>query len=200
MRIGIDFDNTIICYDDVFCQLAKSAKLVPEDYVGTKRELREIVQASSEGDIAWQRLQGKAYGECLDMAQIFPGVKDFIAACHAHGNVELFIVSHKTELGHFDEKKISLRDAARKWLRQQGFFDTTAAHMPESNLYFESTRDQKIKRIRSLNCTHFIDDLTEVLDSPKFPTDVQGLLFQPDGDKQQVFTNWIDIKNAIFKH
>lgn len=198
MRIGIDFDNTIICYDEVFCHLAKMHKLVPADYSGSKRDLRAVVQASAEGDLAWQRLQGKAYGEYLNIAAAFVGVKDFFAVCQQQ-DIPVFIVSHKTEFGHHDEKKINLRDAARAWLREQGFFADFLPSMLETNLYFETTREAKIERIKSLQCTHFIDDLTEVLHAPTFPPTVKRILFQPDNEENNAFTNWIDIKNAIFK-
>jgi hypothetical protein len=207
MRIGIDFDNTIICYDEVFAHLAKMTKLVTDDYAGSKRHLREIVQASAEGDIAWQRLQGKAYGEGIVLATLFPQFKSFISACNARNDIELFIVSHKTELGHFDEKKINLRDAARGWLRAQGLFGSIAPLIPEQNVFFETTREEKINRIQELKCTHFIDDLPEVLFAPTFPDTVKRFLFQPDEVKSQddmhqeyVFTNWVEIKNAIFTH
>lgn len=198
MRIGIDFDNTIICYDEVFCHLARERKLVPLDYRGSKTELRDAVRATAEGDVAWQKLQGKVYGEHVRLAKMFEGVKDFIATCNQQDHVEVFIVSHKTEFGHFDEKQVNLRHAARNWLREQGFFGEDAPFILEENLYFESTRDAKIKRIRSLACTHFIDDLPEVLHDPSFPSEIKSFLFQPEGTNQHVYTNWKDIKNAIF--
>ncbi len=203
MRIGIDFDNTIICYDKVFCDLAKARGLVDANYQGTKKELKETIQALPEGDLVWQTLQGKAYGEFIQQADIFAGCKEFIAECNANENVSLFVVSHKTEFGHFDEKRISLRDASRNWLRDQGFFNAVAPCIPETHVFFETTREEKIKRIRSLQCTHFIDDLVEVLCSPKFPTEVERFLFQPTVDDDhpptvKSYSNWIEIKNAIF--
>jgi len=132
-------------------------------------------------------------------------VKEFIAACNANEDSEIFIVSHKTELGHFDEKRINLRDAARGWLRAQGLFDGQIPFIKPENIFFASTREEKIDRIKSLNCTHFIDDLPEVLFAPQFPCDVQRFLFQPDASLAlkserdiKVFNNWTDIKNAIF--
>lgn len=205
MRIGIDFDNTIICYDAVFRQLARQFKLVGDDYCGSKLDLREMLLSQPAGDLSWQRLQGKAYGEGIGYANIFPGVKEFIASCNADENIEIFIVSHKTELGHFDEKRINLRDAARGWLREQGFFDGHIPFIKPEHIFFASTREAKIDRIKSLHCTHFIDDLPEVLFAPQFPQTVQRFLFQPDegvtlADEHdaKVFTNWTDIKNAIF--
>src|SRR5579862_984073 len=101
MRIGIDFDNTIICYDEVFCDLAKSQQLVESHYQGSKRELRDRIRSLPEGDLVWQRIQGKAYGEYIYRAKMFAGFREFIAECNQHPNIEIFIVSHKTELGHF---------------------------------------------------------------------------------------------------
>ncbi len=169
MRIGIDFDNTIICYDDVFCQLAKSWQLIDSDWQGTKQQVKDAIHALPEGDILWQRLQGKVYGEFIDQANLFAGFREFISMCNSNPNVDIFIVSHKTEFGHFDEKRISLRDASRGWLRQQGFFNQTIPYIKEAQVFFETTREEKIERIKSLQCTHFIDDLPEVLDHPQFP-------------------------------
>jgi hypothetical protein len=204
MRIGIDFDNTIICYDQVFCNLAQSWQLVEASYQGSKSELKARIQALPDGDLVWQKLQGKACGELINQAEMFAGFKDFIAACNADKNIEVFIVSHKTEFGHFDEKRISLRDASRQWLREQGFFTTPGQQIPETNVFFETTREEKIERIKELKCTHFIDDLIEVLGSPLFPNDIERYLFQSqlDGEHAKAiksYSNWADIKNVIFK-
>lgn len=194
MRIGIDFDNTIICYDKVFCNLAKSWQLVEPDYQGSKLALRDKLRGLPDGDLIWQRLQGKVYGEFISEAEIFTGFKEFVITAKNFPDVELFIVSHKTELGHFDTKQINLRDAARHWLRSQGFFSLPEIQIPETNLYFETTREDKINRIKTLGCTHFIDDLIEVLDEPSFPKSVKKFLFEPSSEHK----NWIEIKNAIF--
>lgn len=198
MRIGIDFDNTIICYDDVFSYLAKSWNLLPTDFQGSKRAIRDAIWKAHD-DLAWQKLQGKAYGEFIHHAKPFAGCKEFLTECQKHPQIELFIVSHKTEFGHFDEKKISLRDASRLWLREHGLLD----FIKEKNVYFETTRDEKIARIQSLQCTHFIDDLPEVLTSPLFPN-IKRFLFQPDLNEishehqLQPYVHWNDISHAIF--
>lgn len=203
MKIGIDFDNTIICYDKVFCELAKTWKLVPESFHGTKRELRDVVRKLPNGDSHWQRMQGQVYGALIGKAAIFPGVRDFVATCNQIKGVELFIVSHKTEFGHYDEKRICLRTAAKEWLDQQGFFRLEPPHIKQDNVFFAATREEKIERIKTLRCTHFIDDLIEVLDAPTFPKEVQRFLFQPtDSPLPQgslaSFNHWSQIKEAIF--
>ena len=201
IRIGIDFDNTIICYDDVFCNLAKSWQLVDADYQGAKKELKDKIQALPEGDLVWQRLQGKTYGEFIHQAQLFAGCKEFISHCNAQ-KVALFIVSHKTEFGHFDEKQISCALRHANGCVEQGL-SCVILPIPEENVFFETTREEKIARIKALNCTHFIDDLVEVLCSPLFPREVQRFLFQPIVEEIQdqtikPYSNWTDIKNAIF--
>lgn len=207
MRIGIDFDNTIICYDNVFRHLAHAQGLIPATFPGNKTAIRDHLREMPEGDTSWQKLQGKAYGLEINHARIFDGFKDFIAACNAKPDIELFIVSHKTEFGHFDETRTSLRTAAREWLRAQNFFTHDAPYIKEENVYFETTREEKIERIKALKCTHFIDDLVEVLDSPLFPNDIDGILFKPSDAEEthqpfntqikHTFAHWREIQHAL---
>ena len=44
MRIGLDFDNTLAQYDHVFAVEAKRGKLIPAQWEGTKKQLRDILQ------------------------------------------------------------------------------------------------------------------------------------------------------------
>ena len=60
MRIGIDFDNTIITYDDVFRATALGRGLIKEDFAGrSKQAIRDHIRLLPDGEIAWQRLQGQ---------------------------------------------------------------------------------------------------------------------------------------------
>ena len=45
----------------------------------------------------------------------------------------------------------------------------------------ESTRLEKLRRIRALDCTHYIDDLAEILEDPTFPDSTEKSLFAPAG-------------------
>jgi len=51
----------------------------------------------------------------------------------------------------------------------------------QDDVFFESTRAEKIGRIRTLGCTHFIDDLTEVFAEESFPKEIRKFLFVPHG-------------------
>ncbi len=197
MKIGIDFDNTIICYDNVFANLAKEWKLIPEDYEVTKQKLRDLIRQLPDGETIWQKMQGKVYGELIHNAELFDGFIDFISLCNADPTIEIYIVSHKTKKGHFTD--VNLRDAAREWLLRKNLLNNDPPFILEKNIFFENTREKKIMRIKKLDCTHFIDDLIEVFESPSFPNHIERLLFQGQQPSSiKCFANWIEIKNAFF--
>jgi hypothetical protein len=54
VRIGIDFDNTIICYDTVFAAVARQRGLVPEGWDGLKSEVRDYLRPR----VGWCRRAG----------------------------------------------------------------------------------------------------------------------------------------------
>lgn len=201
MRIGFDFDNTIAGYDHVFLRVARERGLVADGFVGTKRELRDVVRAGRDGETEWMRLQGQVYGPEMEDAELIDGVGDFLARCRGPG-LDLVIVSHKTKFGHFDGARVNLRDASRAWMENQGLFDDDAYGLRADRVYFEPTRDRKIARIADLGCTHFIDDLAEVFLEPAFPTAVERYLFAagngalPSGPFK-AFRHWHEISDDL---
>jgi len=200
-RIGIDFDNTIIAYDQVFCTAAKQCGLIGMDFVGSKQAVRDTIRLSPDGELAWQRLQGQVYGKGIGGATLIPGVDGFLRRCRSEG-CPVLIVSHKTEYGHYDPQRVNLRDAARKWMTANGLLGGEFG-IPASNVFFEGTRTEKLARIAALSCTHFIDDLEEVLLDPEFPPKVERILLSGhQGVKSHgpytVCATWHDIEDRIF--
>lgn len=175
--LGIDFDNTVICYDRVFHRLGMEAGLVPAAPSLSQKAVREAARNSAEGDLAWQRLQGAAYGPRLGQAEPFPGVLRVLAQCHGAG-WELHIISHKTQYASIDPSRTDLRQAAREWLSAQGFFGA-ATGMDPSHFHCGSSRQEKIALIRACGCTAFVDDLVETYREPDFPRELQAILFAP---------------------
>jgi hypothetical protein len=203
-RIGIDFDNTIVCYDKVFVRTAMAEGLIPHDFRGGKLGVREFTRRLQGGEEKWQRLQGKVYGGQMDGVSLFEGVSRFLARCRQRADTTVFIVSHKTEFGHFDASGINLREIAYAWMAEHGFFDEDGLDLAEDAIYFESTRDEKIQRIARLDCTHFVDDLEEVLAHPRFPARVRRILFRNGGPETpavnyQVCADWHEIEEAVFE-
>ncbi len=174
--VGIDFDNTLVSYDALIRRIAVERGLIAESADSGKKAVRDQIRLLPGGEIEWQKVQGLIYGPRMPEAQLMPGAEAFIRECRAR-RWPLYIVSHKTEFAGYDETKTNLRDAARAWMRAQGFFDAAGFGFEADQVFFEATRDAKIERIRALGCTHFIDDLEEVFLEPSFPAGVQRFLF-----------------------
>jgi len=202
MRIGIDFDNTIITYDAVFRATALRHGLIDEGFVGhSKQAIRDHIRLLPDGEITWQRLQGQVYGKGIADAGMFSGVAAFLQRCRRQ-ELPVVIVSHKTEYGHYDPDRVNLRHAALEWMMAQGFFRTYG--LTSDDVFFESTRGDKLRRIQVLSCTHFIDDLEEVLTDPGFPADVSRILFStgahvPQGAPYVACGTWREIEEHVFE-
>ena len=198
MRVGLDFDNTLARYDSVFASIAKKEELVNEEWNGTKQELKSIIQTIEEGDKIWQKIQGQVYGPSMQMAEMFPGIALFLLRCKFQ-NANVFIVSHKTKYGHFDETKTPLRQAALKWMEGHGFFDKDEFSIPKENVFFTATRKEKVEKIESLDLDVFVDDLEEVFGEDGFPK-IKKILFSKEAKNRHhdcVYSNWSDISKSI---
>jgi hypothetical protein len=199
--IGLDFDNTIITYDAVFLAAARKWGLVGRDFTGGKQAIRDTIRLLPEGELSWQKLQGQVYGKGLAQAEMVEGVDAFLRRCREN-NVPVIIVSHKTEFGHHDPDRVNLRDAARAWMAKHGFFQAAGYGIVPNDVYFENTRQDKIARIAQVGCTHFIDDLEEVLSDPTFPSGVERILFSdvaPESASCIVCPTWRHIEERVFR-
>jgi hypothetical protein len=201
LRIGIDFDNTIIAYDAVFCAAAKRRGLIAAEFTGRKQAVRDAIRLLPDGELAWQRLQGEVYGKGIGGATMIAGVDSFLRRCRAEG-CAVVVVSHKTEYGHHDPDRVNLRHAALGWMRAQRLFDGDYG-IALDNVYFEGTRAKKLERIAALRLTHFIDDLEEVLTDPDFPPGVKRILFAEDAQSRSApyvrCASWRDIERQVFE-
>jgi hypothetical protein len=201
MRIGIDLDNTIVSYNRLFPKIARDLNLLSEEVPTSKNEVKRRLLIEPQGDRLWQKLQGKVYGKYMLQADIFPGFHEFLYASKLRGH-QVFIVSHKTEFGHFDEERISLREQALKWLKANEIVGTNNLSIDSKNIFFESTREEKIARIRSLKFTHFIDDLYVIFREQTFPQNIEKIWFTPNQNQPQnksilSLSSWRDITNYL---
>ena len=199
MHIGLDFDNTIIRYDDVFVAAAKERGLIPAGFRGSKQQVRDAIRLIDDGEISWQKLQGYVYGAGIGGASMFEGLDAFLRRAKAVG-VEVSIVSHKTEYGHYDPLRVNLREGALGWMEAQGFFDPAVYGLSRANVHFGATREEKLDGIRASGVEVFIDDLEEVLDEPDFPAGVRKVLFSQhpvSGKPYPVYASWAEISEAM---
>ena len=200
-RLGIDFDNTVACYDHVFPYAAIELNLLEGEPASSKTGVKETLLNRIDGDLDWQRLQGQVYGRYMHLAELFPGFFEFLYLSKLRG-CSVFIVSHKSEFGHYDEAQIPLREQALHWMSANRFFDRNDLSMSENDGFFESSREEKICRILSLGCTHFIDDLPEIFNDSLFPEEIHKIWFQPNSSETrdvslQRTSSWREISFQI---
>src|SRR4051812_29102353 len=147
MKLGVDFDNTIVSYDRLFHRVACERGLIAPETPATKAAVRQaLVDLGREDD--WTEMQGYVYGARMDDADPFPGVLDFFGRCVAAG-LDVAIVSHKTR-HPYRGPRYDLHQAAHAWLEQQGFYDDRRIGLGRASVYFELTKREKLDRIAQL--------------------------------------------------
>jgi hypothetical protein len=176
MRIGLDFDNTIVSYDQLFHKVALEKSLIPPDVPINKVAVRDHLRNTNQED-AWTEMQGYVYGARMNEAIAYPGL---IAALQAirHAGHELFIVSHKTQYPYAGER-YDLHEASRSWIARH-LQTSISSLVQESNVFFNPSKDEKIKKISQLKCDIFLDDLPEILLATQFPKNTIKCLFDPE--------------------
>ena len=199
MILGVDFDNTIVCYDVLFHRIAMERELVPPNIAANKNAIRDYLRAAGR-EPEWTALQGEVYGARMVEADPFPAVHDFFRACRAHG-ITIHIISHKTRFPQGTEA-YDLHAAAHAWLKLHGFFSPEGAGLRPDQIFFELTKPAKLARIAACACTHFIDDLPEILSDSAFPADTAQLLFAPGAvapriSGTHVFSHWSELQSHL---
>ena len=197
--IGLDFDNTIVCYDEVFARVAVEEGLVPEGVAPTKSTIRDHLRRAGREEV-WTELQGRVYGPLMRDATPFPGALEFIAEA-IRGGHQVVIVSHRTRFPYLGERH-DLHAAARAWLTRHGCGDGGAMGLDDERIHFEETKDAKLRRIGELGCRVFVDDLPEIVGSPNFPSDVDRVLFDPAGTAEPtasfvVARSWSEVRRRL---
>src|ERR1700704_7135247 len=78
MRIGLDLDNTLICYDQAFLRVGKEEGILPASFVGNKAAVKRALLAERPDGYLWEALQGLVYGRRNDSGVLFDGVTEFL--------------------------------------------------------------------------------------------------------------------------
>ncbi len=198
MNIGIDFDNTIAKYDKIFIETAKEYEFVSSNWLGNKQSLKKELQNKKK---EWMKLQGLVYGPLMRSAICFPGVKNFLIKAH-FCNHKVFIISHKTIYGHYDETKTNLRKQALAWLEENNFFNQKLYNLNKKNIFFCNTREEKVKKINELSLDFMIDDLNDIFRHNISPN-IKKVLFNSslkNNNADYNLENWDQISKLIFSN
>lgn len=201
MIVGVDFDNTLVCYDALFHRAALERGLIPPNLPETKTAVRDYLRRSGN-EAAFTELQGWVYGPRIVEAEMFPGAAEFFVRCRDRG-VTIKIISHKTRFPYAGERH-DLHAAARSWLEHYGFFSVDRTGMRAEAVFFELTKAEKLGRIRTEGCDVFIDDLPELLDDPAFPVGTRRVLFDPGNQYEEAPTrlrvkSWSELDRVLLK-
>ena len=187
MIIGLDFDNTIVCYDKAISILAEERFDLPDDLPRTKLAIRDHLRGlGREAD--WTRFQGELYGPGMVHAEPFENAINVIRELTAL-EYQLVVISHRTRFPYLGQRH-DLHGYAEGWIRER---------VPPlfASVTFNETKADKIKNIRRAGCSLFVDDLPEVLADPTFPTSTRRILFAPNGVervwKGERITAWRDL-------
>jgi|ERR1051326_710811 hypothetical protein len=199
---GIDFDNTIVTYDELLTKIAQERGLIDAGCGLTKRSIRDRIRQLPDGEIEWQKCQALLYGQRIAEARLIDGVAAFIGICRQRG-IPVHIVSHKTEFSRYDPSGTNLRTAAMNWMIANGFFKPEGLALDPEQVYFAGTREEKIERIRELGCTHFIDDLEETFLEASFPQHTARILYEPGRQAPAphgvaLMRTWQEIRDYLF--
>lgn len=197
MRIGIDFDNTIINYDGLFKRLALEQNLVPKEIGETKNDVRDFLNGRGNNS-AFTKLQGEVYGKHINLASVYEGFRNFLTRRFSY-NDEVFLISHKSQFPIAGEK-FDLHKSAKGFLNLNDLIGEHVFNI--SNIYFEPTKEKKVDRVRQLEIDLFIDDLPEILLMISTVTNSKTYLFDPNKinprDRNYIIHNsWDSMTEAL---
>ena len=190
MRIGLDFDNTIVSYDSLFHKIACDWGAIPKNIQVNKVAIRDYLRSVGLESV-WTEMQGFAYGKCMDQAVAYAGVINFLGWARDKGH-EVFVISHKTQFP-FSGPQYDLRQAATDWIDCH-LVSEGKPLIHKANIFYENTKQEKLFRIALTNCNWFLDDLPEILSASGFSIKTRGVLFDPDKNHEvEVFTTFLRV-------
>jgi hypothetical protein len=189
MRIGLDFDNTIVSYDQLFHKVALERSLISPEVPINKVAVRDHLRRAGQEDI-WTEMQGYVYGARMDEASAYSGAIDALKLLKLQGH-KLFIVSHKTQFPYAGEQ-YDLHQSSSKWIVNQLQLSDSPL-IDHVDVFFNATKAEKIQKIEQLECDIFLDDLPEILSAEQFPKKTIRCLFDPEG-------HHLDLENDVIKH
>lgn len=200
MIIGIDFDNTIVSYNELFHRIARDKKIIPNELPINKTAVRNYLRSIGQED-TWTLLQGEVYGLHMNKAKPYTSALEFMIKAKKLGH-QLFIISHKTKYP-FTGPLYDLHNSAKSWVKANLIFQKKPL-FHSWQIFWESTKEKKVKRIQALGCDFFIDDLPEILLMPGFPDHTHKILFDPEliycnlDTRYSIANSWIKIDKLLF--
>ena len=158
--LGLDFDNTLVRYDELFHKAAVDKGLIRKDITANKTTIRDYLRKNGQ-DNEFTILQGEVYGLRILEAKPSEGMLKKLKELKQE-DIKMVLVSHKTK-HPYKGPKYDLHEAAWSWLEKHDFFKEDGLGWNREDVFFEVSKEKKLERIRKLGCTHYVDDLEEIL-------------------------------------
>jgi hypothetical protein len=195
-HIGLDFDNTIVNYYNVYKSLAQRFN-IPTNGVINKNIIRNYI-ISEFGEPQWTKLQGEIYGPLMKLATFSEGFEKFISNIHNSESAKVTIISHRTKIPDSGDS-YNLHEFADEWLKK----NFTQSLMNKINIFFLETIEKKIDQINTSKVDCFVDDLEKILTHPSLSEDIKRILYAPNKSdaslnaKILTIHNWVDLENML---
>ena len=194
--LGLDFDNTLVRYDRLFHQLALEKGLIEDSVAANKTAIRDYLR-HQEQDELFTLLQGEVYGLRILEAEPAAGMLKALGELNQRG-IPMVLVSHKTR-NPYKGPAYDLHQAAWCWLEKHGFFSPDSLGWSRDQVFFEESKQAKVARIEGQGCSHYVDDLPEILEM--LPLSIQAVLYDPNNSySNQNFlklTDWRHLNKSI---
>ena len=113
--LGLDFDNTLVEYDELFYEAALENKLVPSDIQKNKTAVRDYLRSVGR-ETDFTLLQGEVYGRKILDAKPTKGLIEALIQIREL-DIPMILVSHKTRTP-IKGPAYDLHKAARDWMDQ----------------------------------------------------------------------------------
>ena len=82
-KIGLDFDNTIVSYDNLFHKIAAEQKLIPRNFPQSKLLIRDYLRKKNKDEL-FTLIQAEVYGKRILEASPSPNVDIAIKRFHTY--------------------------------------------------------------------------------------------------------------------
>ena len=179
--LGLDFDNTLVRYDKLFHQLALEKGLIEESLPADKIAIRDYLRSQGQ-DEQFTLLQGEVYGLRILEAEPAEGMLKALGELHQRG-IPMVLVSHKTR-SPYKGPAYDLHQAAWNWLEKYGFFAPGGFSWDRDQVFFEESKQAKVARIKAQGCSHYVDDLPEILEM--LPKSTTKILYDPENNHSKI--------------
>ena len=184
MKVAIDIDHTILCYDDLLKEAANLENV--EDPFSNKEELKKIIEEKYDWPQKWINIQGHLYGKLIHKAPLKNGAYDCLNELKEEITIEL--VSHKSLkslCGRYE-----LQAEAVKRLTDLGVTELI------KDIKFFETKREKLDYLNKSSFNIVIDDLSEIINKTNI---LIPILYSPLHSSPFIHTNDWTLIRALLK-